>query len=119
MKVLGSALILVIAVHAQCLVACPVELYRAPLAEPPCHDDSSDSSDDSGAHEAKACGFGVVVEFKSAPNLKCVLDGFSFPPFATPTVESISYSETAAMRLMVYSLKSSSPPISQNPVLRI
>src|SRR5688572_15240320 len=80
MKVLGSILILVIAMHSQCLNACPVELFLAaasaqgqPDSEPPCHHAQGSApgpSHDSEEHKTNPCGFGLAVDLKSAAKLK-------------------------------------------------
>ena len=124
MKVLGSVLILVIAVHSQCLNACPIELLLAATsAEPPCHQArgaSPNSTDGSGTHETNACGLGLVVEAKAAPKLKSSLDAFSLPVLSMPPVVSGVYSQTTAVSLTLYpTVESSSPPLPQRPILRI
>ena len=124
MKVLGSILILVVAMHSQCLNACPLELYLAAAsAEPPCHHangSAPESSNNPGHRETNACGFGLAVEFKSAPKVKSALHASSLDVLQIAPLENNFQLDPAAAP-PVFNSRSldSSPPRPQRSILRI
>jgi hypothetical protein len=129
LKVVGSILIFVTALHSQCSGACPIELFlssmashAAPDTQPPCHRSAENSNQipDKPAPNNDSCGSGPAIAANrtmSARTQSADLESASL----LPVVSGVAISATFASVVFAPgdALERSSPVPLQKLVLRI
>jgi hypothetical protein len=129
MKLVGSILILVTALHSQCSGACPIELFLSSMAthadvgtQPPCHRNAENSNQipDKPSPNNDSCGYGPAIAANRLTNARAQspeLESLPALPVGNGSVMN------AAFAAAVFTLESAPEPslrlTSQKLVLRI
>ena len=103
MKLVGSILILVTALHSQCSGACPIELFLSSMAshanhdtQPPCHRNAENSNQipDKPSPNTDSCGSGPAIaanRLTTARTHSATMEHVSVLPTATSLPVSAAF----------------------------